>query len=199
MKIGILGGTFDPVHLGHLAIAEEARAKLKLDEVIFVPAGQPWMKKDTPVSPAEHRINMLRLAISGKTYFKLSTVEIERGGLSYSVETVAELRAKLKAEDEIVLIVGWDSLETLPQWREPARLITMCRIVALPRPGYKRPDIASLEKEVPGLSERVILLDKPEIAISATEIRERVRQGLPISHLVPEAIERYIREKGLYL
>ena len=199
MRIGVLGGTFDPVHLGHLAIAEEARARLNLDEVIFMLAGQPWMKKDVPISPAEHRLKMLKLALSGKPYFKISTAEIKRTGLSYSVDTVAELRKKLGADAEIFFIVGWDSLAGLPRWREPARLISMCRFAAVPRPGYSRPDVKAMESAIPGLSQRVLMLDKPEIAISATEIRERVRRGLPISHLVPEPVESYIKEHRLYI
>lgn len=199
MRIGVLGGTFDPVHLGHLAIAKEARARLNLDEVIFMPASQPWMKRNMPISPAEHRLEMLKLALGGKPYFKISTAEIKRTGLSYSVDTVAELRKKLGASTEIFFIVGWDSLAGLPRWREPAKLISMCQFVAVPRPGYSRPDVKAMELAIPGLSQRVLMLDKPEIAISATEIRERVRRGLPISHLVPGSVERYIKEHGLYV
>ena len=199
MRIGVLGGTFDPVHLGHLAIAEEVRARLNLDEVIFMPASQPWMKRNMPISPAEHRLEMLKLALGGKPYFKISTAEIERTGLSYSVDTIAELRKKLGAGTEIFFIVGWDSLAGLPRWREPARLISMCQFVAVPRPGYSRPDVKAMESAIPGLSQRVLMLDKPEIAISATEIRERVRHGLPVSHLVPEPVERYIKEHRLYV
>ena len=199
MNIGILGGTFDPIQLAHLAVAEEARARLDLAEIIFVPAGQPWLKANSPISTAEHRIQMVRLAIADKPYFKLSTVEIDRAGPSYSVDTVAELQGQLGAGDELFFILGWDSLAELPLWREPSRLIKMCRLVAVPRPGYSAPDLKKLEADIPGLSQRVILMDKPEIDISATDIRNRVAHGLSISHLVPESVERYIKQHRLYM
>ncbi len=199
MNIGILGGTFDPIHLAHLAVAEEVRVRLDLAEIIFVPAGQPWLKANSPISVAEHRIQMVRLAIADKPYFKLSTLEIDRAGPSYSVDTIAELQGQLGAGDELFFILGWDSLAELPLWHEPSQLIQMCRLVAVPRPGYSVPDLKKLEAKVPGLSQRVILMDKPEIDISATEIRNRVAQGLSISHLVPEPVERYIKQHRLYM
>jgi len=199
MNIGILGGTFDPIQLAHLAVAEEARTRLDLAEIIFVPAGQPWLKANSPISTAEHRIQMVRLAIADKPYFKLSTVEIDRAGPSYSVDTVAELQGQLGAGDELFFILGWDSLAELPLWREPSRLIQMCRLVAVPRPGYSAPDLKKLEADILGLSQRVILMDKPEIDISATDIRNRVAHGLSISHLVPEPVERYIKQHRLYM
>ncbi len=199
MNIGILGGTFDPIQLAHLAVAEEARTRLDLAEIIFVPAGQPWLKANSPISTAEHRIQMVRLAIADKPYFKLSTVEIDRAGPSYSVDTVTELQGQLGAGDELFFILGWDSLAELPLWREPSRLIKMCCLVAVPRPGYSAPDLKKLEADIPGLSQRVILMDKPEIDISATDIRNRVARGLSISHLVPEPVERYIKQNRLYM
>ncbi len=199
MDIGVLGGTFDPIHNGHIIVAEEVRARLNLAEVLFVPAGQPWLKEGTPISAAEHRVQMVRLAISEQPYFKLVTIEIDRAGPSYTVDTVAELEAHLSAEDELFSILGWDSLAQLPQWKEPSRLIKMCRSVAVPRPGYLLPNLKSLEAVVPGLSQRLILLDRPEIDISATEIRNRVAQGLCIRHLVPEQVDEYIRQHRLYL
>lgn len=198
MNIGVLGGTFDPVHIGHLVLAEEVRARLGLAEVLFVPAGRPYLKEDTSISAAEHRLQMVRLAITDKSYFKLSTMEIERAGPSYTVDTIAELKSQLSDGDELFFILGWDNLEDLPQWREPRRLISICRLVAVPRVGYPLPDLNSLEKTVPGLSERVVMLDKPEVDISASVIRERVARGLSIEHLVPEAVEKYIGEQGLY-
>ena len=199
MKIGILGGTFDPIQLAHLAVAEEARTRLDLAEIIFVPAGQPWLKANSPISTAEHRIQMVRLAIADKPYFKLSTVEIDRAGPSYSVDTVTELQGQLGAGDELFFILGWDSLAEIPLWREPSQLIKMCRLVAVPRPGYSAPDLKKLEADIPGLSQRVILMDKPEIDISATDIRNRVARGLSISHLVPEPVDRYIKQHRLYM
>ncbi len=198
MKIGVLGGTFDPVHAGHLSLAGEARAILDLDEVVFIPAGQPWLKEGMPVTAVEHRLQMVRLAIAGGPYFRLSTMEIERPGPSYTVDTIAELRAKLGPGAEIFFIMSWDSLAGFPQWREPGRVITMCSLVVAPRPGCQRPDPIALEKDVPGISRRVIMMDRPEIDISASEIRERLARGLSIRHLVPEAVEGYIKQHKLY-
>ena len=199
MNIGVLGGTFDPVHNGHLIVAEEARARLNLARVLFVPAGQSWLKQDSPISPAEHRVNMVRLAIADKAYFKLSTMEIERPSPSYTVDTIAELQAQLGAGAQLFFILGWDSLAQLPQWREPSQLITMCHLVAVPRVGYPAPNLKKLDAILPGLSQRVMVMDKPRIDINASQIRERVARGLSIRHLVPEPVNRYIKEHKLYL
>ena len=199
MNIGVLGGTFDPIHMGHLVLAEEVRARLDLAEILFVPAGQPWLKVGSPVSSAGHRVEMVRLAIADRPYFKLSTIEIERAGPTYTVDTIAELKAQLGAGDELFFILGRDNLAELPRWWQPERLITMCRLVAVPRPGYPLPDLKALEASIPGLSQRVMLMDKPEIDISASAIRDRVARGLSIHHLVPEPVAGYIRQHKLYL
>lgn len=198
MNIGVLGGTFDPIHMGHLIVAEETKLRLNLAEILFVPAGLPWLRVNSPISAAEHRVQMVRLAIGDKPYFKLSTIEVKRAGPSYTVDTIAELKGRLGVRDELFFILGWDSLAELPEWREPSRLIKMCHLVAVPRVGYSLPDLNGLEAAIPGLAQRVILLDTPEIDISASVIRQRVAQGLPIDHLVPEPVDRYIREQGLY-
>jgi nicotinate-nucleotide adenylyltransferase len=198
MKIGVLGGTFDPVHNGHLAIAEEARAYLNLNQVIFLPAGQPWMKADRSISPARHRTAMLALALQPRPYFKFSTIEIEHQGPSYSVNSIAELKSQAVEPTDWYFILGWDNLSKIPQWREPAKLLELCFLAAVPRPGYERPNMKKLEAALPGISKKVILMDKPRLAISATDIRNKVAQGLPIEGLVPPAVEKYIRENGLY-
>jgi len=199
MNIGVLGGTFDPVHNGHLMVAEVVKEKLSLAEVIFVPAGQPWLKADRPITPAEHRLEMLRLALADKPDFKISTMEIERPGPSYTVDTLTELRRQLGDEDELFFILGRDNLAQLPQWHEAPRLIQLCYLVAVPRPGSKRPDMKALEAAIPGVSQRVMLLDEPYIDISASDIRERVARGLSVRHLVPEPVNRYLKEHRLYL
>jgi nicotinate-nucleotide adenylyltransferase len=197
MKIGVLGGTFDPIHLGHLKVAEEVTASLTLDEVIFMPAGQPWLKADNLISSAEHRLEMIRLALASRDNFKLSTMEIERPGPTYTVDTMAELGRQLGSE-ELFFILGWDNLTQLPQWHEPSRLIELCRLVAVPRVDFPPPDLASLDGAIPGLSKRVILLNAPRIDVNASEIRRMAREGLSIRNLVPEPVERYIKEHGLY-
>ena len=198
MKLGVFGGTFDPIHKAHLTVAEEVRTRLGLAEILFVPAGRPWLKANSPISAAEHRLEMVRLAIADKPYFKLSPLEIERAGSSYTVDTIAELKRQCAAADEIFFILGWDNFDQLSQWREPGRLITMCQLVVVPRPGYPAPNLERLEAIIPGLSQATILLDRPHIDINASVIRTRVAQGLSIHHLVPEAVERYIRQHRLY-
>jgi nicotinate-nucleotide adenylyltransferase len=198
VKVGVLGGTFDPVHLGHLAMAEAARESLDLEEVILVPAGRPITKTPGRVTSSEHRLEMLRLAASGSPYLSVSTIEIERPGPSYTVDTVTELRRQYQGNNEIYFILGWDSLAQLTEWREPARIIEMCRLVAVPRPGCPRPDLKLLESSIPGITQRVILLEKPRIDISASTIRELAARGESTDHLVPGAVAEYIREHRLY-
>lgn len=199
MKVGILGGTFDPLHRAHLTIAEEAYNKLKLGVVLFVPAGQPWMKAGSSITAVEHRVAMVRLAIADKPYFRLSTIEVERSGLTYTVDTLVELNKQAGGKDELFFILGAGSLEELPRWREPLQIIALCKLVVAPRPGYIQPPLEALEAQIQGLSQRVILLDSPLMDISATVIREYMAKGLSISQLVPDKVEGYIKEHGLYL
>jgi nicotinate-nucleotide adenylyltransferase len=199
MSIGVMGGTFDPIHNGHLAVAEAVTIELDLAEVLFMPAGQPWLKIENLVSPAEHRVNMVRLAITDKPLLKLSTMEMERPGPTYTVDTIAELRDRLGVEKDIFFVLSWGSLYELPQWKEPSRLTTLCRLVVVPRPGYPQPDLEEMEALIPGLFQRAVLMDKPIIDISATEIRDRVTRGLSISHLVPFPVECYIKQHSLYV
>jgi nicotinate-nucleotide adenylyltransferase len=198
MKLGVLGGTFDPVHLGHLAVAEAARDALGLTEVVLIPAGQPPLKPPRLITPAAHRLAMLRLALADRPYLRVSAMEIERPGPSYTVDTIAKLRQQYGREDEIYFILGWGNLAELPKWREPARLIRMCYLVAVPRPGWPRPDVKALEAALPGITGRVIFLDKPYLDISASAIRERVAKGLPFDHLVPRPVADYIEGHKLY-
>ncbi len=198
MKIGVLGGTFDPVHSGHLVMAEEARLRLKLARVLFVPARQQWLKRDRKIAPATHRLEMVKLAIAIKPHFEISTVDIDRPGPSYSVETMAILQQQLGADSEIFFLVGWDSLAELPQWREPDKLVQLCKLVAVTRPGFNRPDLKALESSVPGVTQSVVWLDIAPIDISSSDIRKRVAQGLSIHGLVPDEVESYIKERKLY-
>lgn len=199
MNIGVLGGTFDPIHNGHLLMVEEVKAWVNLAGIIFVPAGQPCLKAEGPFAVAEHRIEMVRLAIDGRNHYELSTMEVERPGPSYMVDTIAEVQNRLETGDKLFLILGWDNLAELPQWQEPSQLITMCSLVAVSRPGYSRPNLKKLEAKIPGLSKRVEVMDKVKIDISASVIRDRVAQGLSIRHLVPDRVNDYIKQNRLYI
>jgi nicotinate-nucleotide adenylyltransferase len=198
MKIGVLGGTFDPIHSGHIMVADQGRLQLGLERVLFVPAGQPWRKTDRNIAPAIHRVEMVRLSIISHPYFEISTIEVDKPGASYSVDTMAALQQKLGSETELYLLMGWDSLGELPLWKEPEKLVELCRIVAFNRPGYSRPDLKSLEVSIPEISKNVVWLDIKPIDISSSDIRIRVRKGLPIANLVPQEVARYIEEHQLY-
>ncbi len=199
MDISVLGGTFDPIHMGHLIIAEEARLRLGLSQVVFVPAGQPWLKQDRDISPGEHRLEMIRLAIAPNAFFRASTVELERPGPSYTVDTLADLRRELGEEANLYFILGLDALAGLATWRQPQKIVELCHLVAARRPEARDLDLQSLERSITGISHRVIILDNPLIDISSSEIRQRVAEGKSIREMVPEAVEQYIREQGLYI
>ncbi len=198
VKVGVLGGTFDPPHKGHLGLALEVRNKLDLGCVIFVPAGQPWLKSERLVSPAADRFEMVRLAISPYPYFKISSSEVDRLGPSYTVDTLAELKADLESDSELCFLMGWDSLAQLPKWRQASEIIKLTRLVAVPRPGFPKPEIESLERQIPGIAKRVVFVDIPQMEVSATEIRDRVARGESIADLVSEPVEDYIKMRGLY-
>jgi nicotinate-nucleotide adenylyltransferase len=195
VKRGVFGGTFDPVHLGHLLIAEYVRRKLALDEVIFIPAGNPWLKTNRSISEATHRMAMVSMAIAGKPYFSLSAIEVNRPGPSYTVDTMAEFQ---KSGGELYFILGSDNLLALPSWYKPLDLIRLCTLVSVPRFGGSAINMCAIEKALPGISNRVIILDRPLVDISSTGVRKRVASLRPIDHLVPGEVEAYIKAKGLY-
>ncbi len=197
MRIGILGGTFDPPHIGHLIIAEEAREKLGLDRVIFIPAPQPPHKLDEPVTPLQDRVAMLRLSLRNNPYFSLSLVEAERPGPSYTVDTLRVLRAEYPPEAELFFIMGMDSLVQLPTWHEPRELIALCMLAVLRRPGYAA-DLLALDRQIPGIASRVVFIPAPEIDLSSSELQAQVRAGESIRYLVPDGVAEYIAEHKLY-
>ena len=196
MNIGILGGTFDPIHIGHLVIAEEARIKLGFNEVLFVPAGQPWLKRDHDITLAVHRLEMVGRAIADNPHFRLCTLEVEHPGPSYTVDTLTMLQKQLGSETSLFFILGRDTLAELPLWKEPSKLVQLCRLVVPPRLGSK--DLRHLEAAIPGLRDKIIQLDMPVIGISSSEIRQRIAQGLPIRYLVPPEVAKYITEHRIY-
>jgi len=196
VNIGVLGGTFDPIHIGHLIVAEEARMKLGLAEILFVPTGQPWLKQDRDITPAVHRVEMVRRAIADNGDFKLSTLEMDRPGPSYTVDTLEALQDQLSSETSLFFILGRDTLAELPLWKEPKRVIQLCRLVVPPRLGAR--DLRHLEEAIPGLQKRVVQLDMPVIGISSSGIRQRKARGLSIRYLVTAGVEEYITEQSLY-
>jgi nicotinate-nucleotide adenylyltransferase len=207
--LGVMGGTFDPIHIGHLAIAEEARESLSLDAVLFVPAARPPHKAGERITPVEHRVEMVRRAISDNPAFELSTIEVDRPGPSYTVDTVEALargegrHGATKGADgreppEVVLILSAETFAELPGWHEPERLFDAATMAVVPREGYPAPDPAWLAEAFPGREARVAYLEGPRLGLSSTGIRERVRAGRSIRYLVPDAVERYIAEQHLY-
>jgi nicotinate-nucleotide adenylyltransferase len=196
-KIGVLGGTFDPIHYGHLAAAEEARVRVDLEKVLFVVAGLPPHKLDEEVTPVEHRLAMVQIGIASNPYFELSRVDVDRSGPSYTVDTLSILHEKWGQGTEVFFILGIDSLLEVPTWHQPERLIKLCRLVAVARPGFEV-DMSQLEDSIPGISSRVEIIDMPEVDISSSDLQRRVKEGLPIRYQVPESVEGYIREHRLY-
>jgi nicotinate-nucleotide adenylyltransferase len=197
-QIGVLGGTFDPAHYGHLVIAGDAQAYLDLESVLFVPAYQPPHKPRGSYSAFEHRVRMLQLAITTNPHFQLSLIEAGRHGPSYTVGTLRDLQRELGPDVQIYFIIGMDSLSNILDWHKPDELITLCRIVVAERAGYQV-DLDALEDGLPGLRATLELIDTPELSISSTDLQRRVQLGLPIRYQVPPAVERYIYEHRLYL
>jgi nicotinate-nucleotide adenylyltransferase len=196
----VLGGTFDPVHFAHLAIAEQTRGTLDLEKVLFVPAGIPPHKRDQLVTQPGHRVTMLELAIAGNPCFRLSRLEVDRPGPSYAVDTIEALAALSRAEGraEPVMIVSAEALRGLTSWRDPERVLDLCRMAVVPRRGYPTPGAPWLAEHFPGREERFTFLDGPDLGHSASDIRRRVSQGRSIRYLVPETVESYIAEHALY-
>jgi nicotinate-nucleotide adenylyltransferase len=189
-RIGIMGGTFDPIHHGHLVAASEVQSKFELDEVIFVPTGQPWQKTHQTVSPAEDRYLMTVIATASNPRFSVSRVDIDRGGVTYTIDTLSDLRA-LHADAELFFITGADALEQILTWREVDELFGMAHFVGVTRPGYDLND-----HHLPSGS--ISLIEVPAMAISSTACRARVAAGEPVWYLVPDGVVQYISKNNLY-
>ena len=201
MRLGIMGGTFDPVHLGHLMIAERARDELGLDQVLFVPAGVPWLRGDVKVTPAQHRIRMIALAIEGNQHFSASRVEIDRPGATYTVDTLDHLRDKYGYAGDVVFIIGLDALEHLDRWKDPERLLDLCTLAVFHRgeTGTAETVLAHLRRKLPGIERKLTWVDWRPVDISSSDIRRRVALARSVRYQVPESVGQYIREHGLYL
>jgi nicotinate-nucleotide adenylyltransferase len=189
-RVGIMGGTFDPIHHGHLVAASEVRARFDLDEVIFVPTGEPWQKAERRVSPAEHRYLMAVIATASNPDFWVSRVDIDRGGPTYTIDTVRDIAAQTP-EAELFFITGADALAAILSWKNATELLGMAHFVGVTRPGY----------ELSGThlpADSVTLVDVPAMAISSSDCRTRVSQGQPVWYLVPDGVVQYIAKHRLY-
>jgi len=189
-RIGVMGGTFDPVHHGHLVAASEAAAQFNLDEVVFAPTGQPTFKQHQIVSPAEHRYLMTVIATASNPRFTVTRVDVDRAGPTYTVDTLRDL-IKARPGSDLYFISGADAIEEILRWKDAAELFTMAHFVAVTRPGHVL-SVADLP------ADRVRLLEVPALAISSTDIRARVRTGNPVWYLVPDGVVQYIAKHGLY-
>jgi nicotinate-nucleotide adenylyltransferase len=197
MRVGMIGGTFDPIHVGHLILAEQARDQLALEQVVFIPAGQPPHKATKQITAAHHRLAMVQLAIEAHDAFAVSRIDLDREGPCYSVDTISLLQKTWGSETEIYFLIGEDSLRDLPKWHQPDRLLRLCQIVAIRRPGYSV-DLNALDRRLAGVADRIQTISSPLIDISSTDIRDRVRENRSIRYLVPEPVRRYIEQHNLY-
>lgn len=197
LRLGIIGGTFDPIHIGHLVIAEEARVCFRLYSVIFVPARLQPLKRTGACAPAEDRFRMVQLAIADNPCFAVSRLELDREGPSFTVDTLKALKAQYGSQAQLYFIMGADALSTFKAWHRPHEVLQLARIIAFSRPGYMV-DWDALEQDVPGIAQATDVMSTINLHISSTDLRTRVRAGLPIRYQVPAAVLEYIQARGLY-
>ena len=198
MRLGVFGGTFDPIHNGHLIVADEVAESLELDQVLFIPAGVPWLKQGTEVTDPTRRLEMVRLGIAGNGRFRPSDMEERRPGPSYTDDTLEELAAESGGGPDIHLLVGLDALSEIDRWHNPQRVLQLATIVGIPRPGCEELDRDALDRVQEGAAQQVVLVKGTMIGIKGTEIRRRVSRGRSIRYLVPEPVSEYIHDHGLY-
>ncbi len=196
MKIGIFGGTFDPIHFGHLRMAEEARERIGLERVLFVPNAVSPFKVGKLISAGAIRCEMVRRAIGGNPAFVLDTIELERPGPSYTVDTLRAIQQRQIGQTDLYFLTGADAVRDLPQWRAPEEVLQLTRVVAATRPGVSRADIVAALPEA--WRARILFLEMPELDIASTDLRERVRAGRSIRYLTPPSVEELIAEQDLY-
>jgi len=197
-RIGIMGGTFDPIHVGHLVTAEAVRNEYALDRVIFIPAANPPHKQDQQVTAARHRYIMTTMATYANPYFFVSSIEIDRPGLSYTIDTICELKEKFGDSAELYFITGADAIQEIPTWDRIEEMLEMCHFIAATRPGCL-PSVDHIKEYFGPLGRRKIhRLNTPELEISSTDIRSRIQKGYSIKYIVPESVEHYIYKEGLY-
>ena len=199
-RVGLMGGTFDPVHQGHLVTAEAVRNIFQLDKVVFVPSGQPPHKTEKKITPKEKRLLMTELATVTNPFFAVSPVELNRAGYSYSADTVSFFRSHMDPDSELFFITGADAIMEILTWKRLDGLFAGCTLVAATRPGFQPKVMAEwLGKQLkPEYLEKVVTVEVPAMAISSTDIRNRVAMGRSIKYLVPETVEQYIYKQGLY-
>ena len=198
MRLGVFGGTFDPIHNGHLAVAEECRDRLSMDRVLFVPARLPPHKQVRSLTASHHRMDMVRLAIASNPAFEASSIELSRPGPSYSVDTLFQLRQHQPKDTDIFFIMGADSLNDLASWRNPAGLLANCKLVVVSRPGAPAVDPSRLDSLYPGADERVIALEVTGLDIASSDLRSRVATGKTIRYQLPDEVMAYIESNKLY-
>lgn len=199
--VGVFGGTFDPIHVAHLAVAQEAAESLGLERVLFVPAGQPPHKPGLEITSGRHRLAMVELAVAGNERFAVSRQELDRAGPSYTVDTLEALRASRLAagtSSDLVLILSAEAFLGLLTWRDPRRVLELARFAVAPRDGYPDAGPAFLEEHLPDLADRAVFLDGPRMRLSASELRDRAAAGRSLRYLVPDAVAAYIGDHGLY-
>lgn len=196
-RIGVLGGTFDPPHIGHLVIAQEALKHLKLDQVLFAPTHQPPHKPGQKITPINQRLEMVRLAIASESRFVLSRVDVDRPGPTYTVDMLRLLRRQFGENVDLYFIMGMDSLANLLTWHKPAELIKLAKLAVFQRPGFQV-NLEELGRQLPGIEQAVVFIPAPALEVAASDLQHRVGEGEPIAHLVPDAVAAYIRANGLY-